>query len=62
MNQPTQRNLIHRTAGRSRGGITRLVSPGDVGQLIKPFVFLDLFHMESTSGHMMGMHLSLIHI
>ena len=56
MNQPTQRNLIHRTAGRSRGGITRLVSPGDVGQLIKPFVFLDLFHMESTSGHMMGMH------
>ena len=36
MNQPTQRSLIHRTAGRSRGGITRLVSPGDVGQLIKP--------------------------
>ncbi|SEN57734.1 Redox-sensitive bicupin YhaK, pirin superfamily [Duganella sp. CF517] len=56
MNQPTQRNLIHRTAGHSRGGITRLVSPGDVGQLIKPFVFLDLFDMESTSGHMMGMH------
>jgi len=51
-----QRNLIHRTAGHSRGGITRLVSPGDVGQLIKPFVFLDLFHMEAASGHMMGMH------
>ena len=56
MNQSHQRQLIHRSAGHSRGGITRLVSPGDIGQLIKPFVFLDLFRMDATSGEMMGMH------
>lgn len=56
MNQPTQRQVTHRTAGHRRGGITRLVSPGDIGQLIKPFVFLDLFQMDSASGGMMGMH------
>ena len=34
------RRIIHRTHGRGEG-ITRLVSPHDLGQLIKPFVFLD---------------------
>lgn len=43
------------TAGHTRGGITRLASPGDLGQYIKPFVFLDLFDM-SASGARMGMH------
>ncbi|RYE88187.1 MAG: pirin family protein, partial [Myxococcales bacterium] len=37
---------MHRTRGRRHGPITRLVSPGDVGELIKPFVFLDFFSME----------------
>ncbi|MES2347358.1 MAG: pirin family protein [Pseudomonadota bacterium] len=55
MNQG-QRQLAHRTAGNRRGGITRLVSPGDVGQLIKPFVFLDRFQMEAGRGGKMGMH------
>jgi len=41
-----QRMLVYRTAGRGNGGITRLVSPGDLGQAIKPFVFVDLFHLE----------------
>jgi redox-sensitive bicupin YhaK (pirin superfamily) len=36
------REIIHRTRGHSHGPITRLVSPSDFGQLIKPFVFLDL--------------------
>jgi hypothetical protein len=27
--------------GHSHGGITRLMSPGDLGELVKPFVFLD---------------------
>ena len=55
MNQE-QRQLVYRTAGARRGGITRLVSPGDLGQLIKPFVFLDHFKMEAGRGGKMGMH------
>jgi len=55
MNQ-AHRKIVHRTAGRSHGAITRLVSPGDVGQMIKPFVFLDHFKMEAGRGGKMGMH------
>jgi hypothetical protein len=29
------------------GPFTRLVSPGDIGELIKPFVFLDYFDADS---------------
>jgi redox-sensitive bicupin YhaK (pirin superfamily) len=36
------RAIVHRTHGRTHGPITRLVSPSDLGQLLKPFVFLDL--------------------
>lgn len=42
--QPRARQIIHRTFGHARGPITRLVSPSDIGELIKPFVFLDLAH------------------
>jgi redox-sensitive bicupin YhaK (pirin superfamily) len=35
------REIVRRTHGRTRGPITRLVSPSDLGALIKPFVFLD---------------------
>jgi redox-sensitive bicupin YhaK (pirin superfamily) len=47
--------IVLRTAGHTRGGITRLASPGDLGQHLKPFVFLDLFDMDG-SGPQMGMH------
>jgi redox-sensitive bicupin YhaK (pirin superfamily) len=40
-NQNSSRNIVHRTRGRTQGAITRLMSPSDLGQLIKPFVFLD---------------------
>jgi redox-sensitive bicupin YhaK (pirin superfamily) len=40
--QSTVRQITHRTHGRGRGPITRLVSPSDLGEVIKPFVFLDL--------------------
>lgn len=50
-----QRLITARTEGSSHRGITRLVSPGDLGELIKPFVFLDLFQMEGSRGAM-GMH------
>jgi redox-sensitive bicupin YhaK (pirin superfamily) len=36
------RKIVYQTRGRTHGSITRLVSPSDLGQLIKPFVFLDL--------------------
>jgi hypothetical protein len=39
--QKTSRQIDLRTRGRSHGSLTRLVSPGDIGELIKPFVFLD---------------------
>src|SRR5262245_16436249 len=40
------REVIHRTQGHTSGPITRLVSPSDLGELIKPFVFLDLAVFE----------------
>ncbi|KQW89833.1 pirin [Massilia sp. Root418] len=53
----SQRDIVARTQGRGHRGITRLVSPGDLGALIKPFVFLDLFRMGASHGSKgMGMH------
>jgi len=42
------RSIAFRTRGRTHGPITRLVSPSDVGELIKPFVFLDHGEIEPT--------------
>ena len=50
-----ERKVLYRTQGTTRGGITRLVSPSCMGELIKPFVFLDLFKM-TASGPRMAMH------
>jgi redox-sensitive bicupin YhaK (pirin superfamily) len=36
------RAIVHRTKGHTRGPITRLMSPSDLGEVLKPFVFLDL--------------------
>lgn len=44
--QISQRRIIHRTQGHRHGPITRLMSPSDLGQVIKPFVFLDIFHAK----------------
>ena len=44
------RAIVHRTRGRRHGPITRLMSPGDVGEMLKPFVFLDLFEAERVAG------------
>ncbi|WP_349811960.1 pirin family protein [Xanthomonas dyei] len=55
--QAPPRPLVFRTRGSTRGPITRLMSPGDLGQLVKPFVFLDLFTVKpSVGGAPMGMH------
>jgi redox-sensitive bicupin YhaK (pirin superfamily) len=44
------REIVHRTRGHQGGPITRLMSPGDLASLIKPFVFLDLFDFEGAEG------------
>jgi redox-sensitive bicupin YhaK (pirin superfamily) len=41
------RLVLQRTRGKATGGITRLASPSDIGQLIKPFVFLDYVDVKS---------------
>jgi redox-sensitive bicupin YhaK (pirin superfamily) len=44
--QPASREIIHRTSGYKGGPIARLMSPSDLGQLLKPFVFLDFAVFE----------------
>ena len=48
--QNPARAIVTRTQGHRRGPITRLISPGDIGALLKPFVFLDLFEAERMDG------------
>lgn len=50
------RKIVQRTRGHCEGPITRLMSPGDLGEVLKPFVFLDLFDMEKTSFPGLGLH------
>lgn len=50
------RQIVHRTRGLRHGAITRLMSPSDLGQILKPFVFLDLFDTEGTALSVMGLH------
>lgn len=50
------RAVAYRTRGQSHGPITRLMSPGDVGALTKPFVFLDYFETASFGGTGFGAH------
>ena len=52
----TQREIIYRTAGRRHGAINRVLSPGDVGELIKPFIFLDYFDAQPNEGPAFGWH------
>ena len=46
------RRVVHRTSGRRHGPITRLMSPSDLGELLRPFVFLD--HIDSAGGSTAG--------
>lgn len=49
------RAIVQRTRGRAHGAITRLMSPSDLGQILKPFVFLDLFDHEGSTDDV-GLH------
>jgi redox-sensitive bicupin YhaK (pirin superfamily) len=50
------RHIVHRTHGQRHGPVTRLMSPSDLGQSLKPFVFLDLFDTEGGSISGFGLH------
>lgn len=39
----TSRRIVRKTRGKGHGAIVRLMSPSDLGEVVKPFVFLDLF-------------------
>src|SRR5258708_36469482 len=54
--EASARRVAYRTRGQSHGPITRLVSPGDVGQMIKPFVFLDYFDIDPKHMPAIGFH------
>src|SRR5262245_47201900 len=54
--QQSEREIIYRTRGSQGGPITRLVSPSDLGELIKPFVFLDLFDFDGNDAPMSMEH------
>src|SRR5262245_60298617 len=54
--QSPARKIIARTQGRKHGAITRLVSPSDLGEKLKPFVFLDLFDTTNSSFSGFGLH------
>jgi len=42
------RAIVRRTRGRGQGFATRLMSPSDFGEILKPFVFLDFFDHEGA--------------
>jgi redox-sensitive bicupin YhaK (pirin superfamily) len=54
----THRRILHRTRGHGHGAITRLMSPSDLGEYLKPFVFLDIFDMDlrGPAGPRMPIH------
>jgi redox-sensitive bicupin YhaK (pirin superfamily) len=54
--EKTSRQIALRTRGHSHGRVTRLVSPGDLGERIKPFVFLDYFEADPATAPKFGFH------
>jgi len=50
------RRIVARSQGRRRGPITRVVSPSDLGERIKPFVFLDWFDAPPAGELGGGIH------
>jgi redox-sensitive bicupin YhaK (pirin superfamily) len=54
--QAPARRVTHRTRGSAHGPVTRLVSPSHVGELIKPFVFLDYFDLDPRHSPAIGFH------
>jgi redox-sensitive bicupin YhaK (pirin superfamily) len=53
---PADRRMVFQGRGHSHGKITRLMSPGDLGAVLKPFVFLDLFDNQGERFPTFGLH------
>ena len=54
--QQKPRDIVYRTHGMTGGPITRLVSPSDLGEIIKPFAFLDHFDFDGKDSPMSMEH------
>jgi redox-sensitive bicupin YhaK (pirin superfamily) len=52
----TERSIETRVRGSRHGFITRMVSPGDLGERLKPFVFLDHLTGHVPEGGGFGFH------
>ncbi len=50
------RSIQLKTKGISHGPITRLMSPSDIGNIVKPFVFLDYIEAPAGNGPNFGFH------
>lgn len=50
------RRILHRSRGHTHGPVTRLVSPGELGEILKPFVFLDLIDNQGKTFSGFGLH------
>lgn len=49
------RAITYRTCGHGHGPIIRLMSPSNLGQRLKPFVFLDIFDFGQMTLRAMAM-------
>lgn len=56
MEDPTLRKVELRSQGHAHGPITRLISPDELGNRLKPFIFLDFFNAEIQPGFGFPMH------
>src|ERR1700722_2777197 len=54
--EETSRQIALRSRGHSHGGLTRLLSPGDIGERFKPFVFVDYFDADPARAPKFGFH------
>lgn len=52
----TSRRIEARSRGLGNGPITRLISPADLGERLKPFIFLDWFSADIEPGFGFPMH------
>jgi redox-sensitive bicupin YhaK (pirin superfamily) len=48
--------ISYRTRGHRHGPVTRLMSPGDLGETLKPFVFLDLVDADAKAVSGFNLH------
>jgi len=48
--------VAHRTRGSRHGPLTRLMSPSDLGRVVKPFVLMDLFDADWFGVARTGLH------